>query len=246
MVSVGKQIKRLRTAKHMTQDELAEKLFVSRQTVSNYETGKSNPDVDMLARIAQVFETDVNCLIYGPPETPDRRKARRSVIICVCVTAAASLAMARLIPMAKDYVARTYMMVPTMFLYLLAWPVLMLMAGWTAMELAAFCLKAKRPDYKFRRWIFWGLILLLVLYSAMAVPFLAWNLRCAISVMRTGTVSSTFSFPFELNHLWAATTGHPGLFRLAFALIGAGLWMSRGAKKPKAETQEEKEAEAEG
>lgn len=41
MANVGKNIRILRTKKGMTQDELAEKLFVSRQTVSNYENGVS-------------------------------------------------------------------------------------------------------------------------------------------------------------------------------------------------------------
>ena len=41
MANIGKNIRRLRNSKHMTQDDLAEKLFVSRQTVSNYETGGS-------------------------------------------------------------------------------------------------------------------------------------------------------------------------------------------------------------
>ncbi len=41
MANVGKNIRILRTRKKMTQDALAEKLFVSRQTVSNYETGGS-------------------------------------------------------------------------------------------------------------------------------------------------------------------------------------------------------------
>ncbi|MGI6001911.1 MAG: helix-turn-helix transcriptional regulator [Candidatus Merdisoma sp.] len=41
MANVGKNIRRLRNEKRMTQDELAEKLFVSRQTISNYETGVS-------------------------------------------------------------------------------------------------------------------------------------------------------------------------------------------------------------
>ena len=41
MANVGKQIKKLRMARSMTQDDLAERLFVSRQTVSNYETGVS-------------------------------------------------------------------------------------------------------------------------------------------------------------------------------------------------------------
>ena len=45
MRDIGKNIRQLRTAKNMTQDELAEKLFVTRQTVSNYEPGKSRPDV---------------------------------------------------------------------------------------------------------------------------------------------------------------------------------------------------------
>lgn len=41
MADVGKNIRHLRIQKHMTQDELAERLFVSRQTVSHYETGDS-------------------------------------------------------------------------------------------------------------------------------------------------------------------------------------------------------------
>lgn len=41
MTNIGKNIRILRTEKKMTQDELAEKLFVSHQTVSNYERGVS-------------------------------------------------------------------------------------------------------------------------------------------------------------------------------------------------------------
>ena len=57
MADVGKNIRKFRTKRHMTQDDLAERLFVSRQTVSNYETGKSNPDLDTLLKIAEVLET---------------------------------------------------------------------------------------------------------------------------------------------------------------------------------------------
>ena len=68
MRDIAKNIRTLRTAKNLTQDELAEKLFVSRQTVSNYETGRSRPDVEMLAKIAEVLDTDANTVIYGLPE----------------------------------------------------------------------------------------------------------------------------------------------------------------------------------
>lgn len=74
MADVGKNIRHLRIQKHMTQDELAERLFVSRQTVSHYETGKSNPDIDMLLKIAEVFQTDVTVLIFGTSDMAERRK----------------------------------------------------------------------------------------------------------------------------------------------------------------------------
>ena len=41
MRDIGKNMRSARIRKKMTQDELAEKLFVTRQTVSNYETGVS-------------------------------------------------------------------------------------------------------------------------------------------------------------------------------------------------------------
>lgn len=74
MRDIGKNIKDLRSQKNLTQDELAEKLFVTRQTVSNYETGRSRPDVEMLAKIADVLDTDANTVIYGMSEDIGRKK----------------------------------------------------------------------------------------------------------------------------------------------------------------------------
>ena len=68
MSTVSKSIKRLRTQNNMTQDQLAEKMNVTRQAVSNWETEKTQPDVEMLAKLADVFGTDINELIYGVPK----------------------------------------------------------------------------------------------------------------------------------------------------------------------------------
>lgn len=65
MAKIGKNIKTQRTKQGMSQETLAEKLFVSRQTVSNYETGKSYPDIDMLVKIAEELHVEVQVLIYG-------------------------------------------------------------------------------------------------------------------------------------------------------------------------------------
>lgn len=77
MASVAKHIRRLRTERHMTQEELAEKLFVTRQTVSAWETGKSQPDLETLERIAAALGVEATVLIYGVPLSPNLRKLKQ-------------------------------------------------------------------------------------------------------------------------------------------------------------------------
>ena len=83
MRDVGKNIKQIRLSKNMTQDSLADALYVTRQTVSNYENGRSRPDLDMLVRIAEIFDTDVNTLIYGPPVPESKKAAYKRLAISV-------------------------------------------------------------------------------------------------------------------------------------------------------------------
>lgn len=71
MASVAKHIKQLRTAHHMTQEELAEKLYVTRQAVSAWETGKALPDLETLERIAATLGVETTELIYGPHSEQD-------------------------------------------------------------------------------------------------------------------------------------------------------------------------------
>ena len=66
MNAVGKNLKRLRQREKLTQDALAEQLHVTRQAVSSWETGKTQPDVETLTALAEVLHTDIRELIYGP------------------------------------------------------------------------------------------------------------------------------------------------------------------------------------
>lgn len=50
---------------------MAEKLNVTRQTVSSWETGRTQPDVDMLTMLAEIFEITVEDLIYDRPGKAD-------------------------------------------------------------------------------------------------------------------------------------------------------------------------------
>src|SRR5699024_6370193 len=60
---LNENIKTLRKAKGLSQEELAIKLNVVRQTVSKWEKGLSVPDAGMVIKIAEVLETTVNVLL---------------------------------------------------------------------------------------------------------------------------------------------------------------------------------------
>ena len=59
----------LRKLKNMSQEELAERVGISRQTLSKYETGESVPDIDKAMAIADVFGVSLDDLVnYNPAE----------------------------------------------------------------------------------------------------------------------------------------------------------------------------------
>lgn len=67
-MEIGKQIKKYRTEMKFSQDELAEKIFVSRQTISNLENNKSYPDVKSLLLLGSLFSVSLDILIKGDLE----------------------------------------------------------------------------------------------------------------------------------------------------------------------------------
>ena len=62
---IGKNIRRGREAKGFTQEELARRLTVTRQAVSNWENEKTQPDIDTLQKLAQHLDVSAEELIYG-------------------------------------------------------------------------------------------------------------------------------------------------------------------------------------
>lgn len=67
-MELGSQIKKYRNELSLSQDALAEKIYVSRQTISNWENGKSYPDVNSLVLLSEVFQTSIDRLIKGDVE----------------------------------------------------------------------------------------------------------------------------------------------------------------------------------
>lgn len=69
MSEITSNIRKFRKKMEMSQNDLAQKLNVTRQTVSSWENGKTYPDLDMVVRLSEVLQTDPNHLLY-----PEREK----------------------------------------------------------------------------------------------------------------------------------------------------------------------------
>ncbi len=64
-MEIGKQIKRYRNENNFSQEELAEKVYVSRQTISNWENNKNYPDIKSLLLLSSVFNISLDTLVKG-------------------------------------------------------------------------------------------------------------------------------------------------------------------------------------
>ena len=65
LVKTGAFLKELRKEKNITQEELAEKMGVSRRTVSRWETGSNMPDMDILIDLSDFYEVDLREILDG-------------------------------------------------------------------------------------------------------------------------------------------------------------------------------------
>jgi len=79
----GDFLKELRKEKGLTQEELAETLFVSRRTVSRWETGSNLPDLDLLIELADFYQVDLRELISGERRSEEMVKELKETIMQV-------------------------------------------------------------------------------------------------------------------------------------------------------------------
>lgn len=67
-MKIEKQIKKYRSELNLSQEELADKVFVTRQTISNWETGKNYPDINSIILLSQLFGISLDILVKGDIE----------------------------------------------------------------------------------------------------------------------------------------------------------------------------------
>ena len=64
-MELGNQIKKHRQKTQLSQEELANRVYVSRQTISNWENDKSYPDVNSLVLLSEIFQVSLDTLVKG-------------------------------------------------------------------------------------------------------------------------------------------------------------------------------------
>lgn len=91
-MSFGETLQSLRKKQGLTQEALGEQLHVTRQTVSNWETGKNYPDLELLVALSNLFNVSLDILLKGDghmirkidQERSDGRRLRKSSWIGRC------------------------------------------------------------------------------------------------------------------------------------------------------------------
>ncbi len=220
MRDIGKNIRDLRIAKNMTQDTLAELLFVTRQTVSNYETGRTRPDVDMVVKIAEILETDANTILYGIPAPPERKADIRRLIIAACILAILVPLYVWVNNLTDWYANNRYVVWPRLLLGMFASPALFLLAGWTLMQALGTFTKLSPLT---NRVISPAILVFMGFYLAVMLTFLAaFFLECNLSGFWNmivfgllGALPGNFSGPDP---------------KFTFFLLGILLWLFRNPK----------------
>ncbi len=102
-MEIGRQIKKYRTELKLSQEELADKVYVTRQTVSNWENDKNYPDIHSLVLLSSLFGISLDDLVKGDVKemeeeikTEDAKKLKRDgwiyfMLLCVTVVSAVPL-----------------------------------------------------------------------------------------------------------------------------------------------------------
>lgn len=231
MRDIGKNIRDLRIQKKLTQDELAQMLFVTRQTVSNYETGKSRPDIDMLERIAETLEVDIHQILYGavaPVETKNLRRLKASGLLTILAGIVCGVSAPYL-----ETLRRTHLIGgPAYLQYFLLYPLFFLFLGWTCAHLMGMALKKRPLSHTWTAFLRWILVVLVGFYFFMVlsflIPFLIGEYRF---LHATGNRSlsdylyipkyADLFFDFLFSHIFARFTPEASAFTLP---LGALLW----------------------
>lgn len=197
-MTLAEKILSLRTQRGMSQDDLAEKLEVSRQSVSKWETAQSTPDLDKIIRLADLFGVSVDELVRDgeapqPPEPSQpqvvyveregKRESLTAVQIIGVILEVVGAALAIL-----GIMSAPVLVFAAVALVVLGLPLLLarkhpfLIAGWLAVALSLTILN---PNFSVCPWgLMGGLRIVRHLIANPAMRYRAYYFAAAVGIVR--------------------------------------------------------------
>lgn len=225
MRDIGKNIRTLRIRKKLNQDQLAEAIHVTRQTVSNYETGRSRPDVEMLAKLAEVLDVDIKELLYGPSKMEHFTRLLLRLAVGAVLTGLAAILYFVGGPWAQRLLEERYVMFPIYMVIFFVKPLFFILLGWTFSQGCLVLLRSEPLNY---RWAIWTRRLILLGIAVWMIAMAPWFFYLVRGMWEElkhlwgdGSFSHTSSFRLNAFVLFAAR--HPKVLSLSSALCGAAL-----------------------
>lgn len=162
MNEIGKNIRFLRQQRKMSQDQLAEALHVTRQTVSNYETGRSRPDIEMLTVLAAALDADVKEILYGPADREAHVRRLRRLAVGVVLTGLVGVLYFVGSAWAQQLSKERFLASPAFMILFFVQPLFYSLFGWMLCQGSLILLRTAPLRY---RWAVWARRLLLAMVA---------------------------------------------------------------------------------
>ena len=194
MRDIGSNIRNMRIRKNITQEDLAERLFITRQAVSSYETSRTKPDIEMLIKIAEALGSDTNTLLYGPQPTIETKKSKRELIMDAITTLLLGIAYIG----CNHYLIykvghRIVLSIPQNLISVTILPAMWFLIGWTLLHGLLMLPGMPKIQFKNQRKIYIAVWILIGILILMQLPYI---LFLAIAFYRSLTRTSvTMVFP---------------------------------------------------
>lgn len=233
MRDIGRNIRCVRVRRGLTQEELAERLHVSRQTVSNYETGRSRPDVDMLLLAAEKLEVDVQVLLYGEPVQTQRRREVYLLLAEGAALLALGVGLRLCDRWARRLLMRGFAGGPLYLIRCTAVPAFWFLLGWVLLQACGTFLGAKPLKYGWARPLRRAVAACLAAWAVLELPVVAgaaWQTVYALLQTPEASLDLGISLPrwWEKASFWVQIY-LTDRFPAVFLLFGAVLWSTRPA-----------------
>ena len=84
-MNIGKKIMEIRKEHNLSQEDLANMFYVTRQTISSWECGKSYPDIETIIKISDKFNISLDKLLKGDVKMVKKMPTALSVIFLMVI-----------------------------------------------------------------------------------------------------------------------------------------------------------------